>query len=329
MGGAGSMVNEMLPGNGCAGGHCLNKDCKPFKTAVPIGNYAELGFDIQPDYLPNYVVIPTYDDAPDGPIAATEADFKTYGKGNWTSDLVDWFNSKGLAADFFLNTNNWCGDVRQEPTCMATIQKILKTQNPANHTVHHSWMTGTHAFDPMDLSSANCAIAPAKAQFDCEDELKGVEDIVNLVSGGARPHLTRFRAPYGYPFVDPPGPGLADMKKLTKKYAVHVGWNLDSDDSLDSTAALGIAQATAATISKIEDTLGSAPGQGQRYGIVLMHGPYVWSYEASKKLFDPQTGTLIKRGFKMATVEDAICWKYGKHSWDIVNMQGGTGRAAN
>jgi hypothetical protein len=35
-------------------------------------------------------------------------------------------------------------------------------------------------------------------------------------------------------------------------------------------------------------------------------------------------------GFKLATVEDAICWKYGKHSWEIVQqLNAGSMRAPN
>jgi peptidoglycan/xylan/chitin deacetylase (PgdA/CDA1 family) len=212
---------------------------------------------------------------------------------------------------------------------METIKKILKTQNPANHTVHHSHMGGMTTFDPMDLSSASCGIAPTTMPFDCEKEMTGVEEIISDLSGGARPHLTRFRTPYGEPFVPVPGlPALPSIKTLTKKYAVHVGWNIDSKDSFCEDAAC--AQTQAATEAKlVEDFFGTAPGQGQGWGIILMHGSYRWSFEASKRLLDPATGTLIKRGFKMGTVEDAICWKYGKHSWDLVNSQGGVGRAAN
>ena len=57
---------------------------------------------------------------------------------------------------------------------------------------------------------------------------------------------------------------------------------------------------------------------GARLGVILMHGTYPWSFEATKQILDPKTGYLKAHGFKLATVEDAICWKYGKHSWDIV-----------
>jgi len=36
-------------------------------------------------------------------------------------------------------------------------------------------------------------------------------------------------------------------------------------------------------------------------------------------LIDPVTGYLAKNKYRIGTVEDAICWKYGMHSRDVVN----------
>ena len=44
-----------------------------------------------------------------------------------------------------------------------------------------------------------------------------------------------------------------------------------------------------------------------------------WTHASLDGLFNPKTGYLATHGFMTATVEDAICWKYGMHSWDIVN----------
>ena len=35
--------------------------------------------------------------------------------------------------------------------------------------------------------------------YKCDDEMKGVETLVDMLSAGGIPHLTRFRAPYGEP----------------------------------------------------------------------------------------------------------------------------------
>jgi peptidoglycan/xylan/chitin deacetylase (PgdA/CDA1 family) len=329
-----------LPGDGCAGGVCQNPMCQARGTAAAIGTFASIGDpgEIQPGYIPNNMIIPTFDDAPDGAIAEKNEDgtpnndFAMYGGGKWTRKIVEFFDANNLHGDFFLNTNNWCNEVNSNPECLTDIQKILKTQNPGNHTVHHIWMEAkghpTLGVDPNDLSSNGCGVAGAMFPS-CEDELKGVEDIVNVLSNMARPHLTRFRAPYGWPFFNGgiPTGGVVEAKKVIAKFAVHVGWHMDSRDSIDPPPGGKIDSQT--IISNVTSMLGNA-GTGQNWGIVLMHGTYPWSYDAAKALFDPKTGYLATHGFKMATVEDAICWKYGMHSWDIVNkLTPGANRAKN
>src|SRR4051794_21290064 len=60
------LPSNPLTGNGCAGGDCQNPDCKPYKTAEPIGTQPETGFDLQPSFIPNDTVIVTFDDVTDG-----------------------------------------------------------------------------------------------------------------------------------------------------------------------------------------------------------------------------------------------------------------------
>jgi hypothetical protein len=331
-GGAGGMVmGPPLKGDGCAGGTCQNPTCKALGTAAPIGDFAEIGFEMQPMYIPKDTVIPTFDDAPDGPIDGMDptqkADFITYGMGTWTKQIVDYLDSKSLHMDFFINTNNWCGDVLQDPTCVETVTKILKSQNPANHTVHHTHMGGNTSFDPMDISASSCSTT-AGAMLSCDTEMKGVEMVIDQLSNGGRPHLTRFRAPYGEPF-QVGGGAIQAIKTLTKKYAVHVGWSFDTQDSKCDSGVPPCITATQVA-DAVKGFIGNAPGQGQGWGVILMHGTYPWTYDAVKMLFDPQTGYLKTHGFKLATVEDAVCWKYGKHSWEIVNqLAPGSNRTAN
>jgi peptidoglycan/xylan/chitin deacetylase (PgdA/CDA1 family) len=160
----------------------------------------------------------------------------------------------------------------------------------------------------------------------CTDEITGVEDVVNRRSNGGRPHLTRFRAPYGEPF-QASGTGLAQVQAAVAKYAVEVGWQMDSGDS-SCDDALGKPCFTGQQIANnVETLIGTTPGQ--RWGIVLLHGVFPWTNEAVPMLFDPKTGYLAMHGFKLATVEDVICWKYGKHSWEIVQQLSGQPRGPN
>jgi hypothetical protein len=282
-------------------------------TAATIDMYPSTGFDAQPSYIPNDTIIPTLDDVPDG---ANDPVDPVYGVGNWTKGDLTFLQANKLNFDFFINTNNWCGDITLDADCEATLVNILMTQNAANHTIHHIHMgiAGT-AMDP------GCADAAS-----CDAELAGVETLVNQLSNGGTPHLTRFRAPYGEPF-QAQGPGLAMAQTVVAKYAVQVGWNLDSGDSTcnSTTAPCFNGQMIADNVTAL---IGSAPGSGQRWGVLLMHGTFPWTHDALPILFGP-SGYLAMHGFKTATVEDAICWKYGKHSWEIMSQLTGQQRKPN
>jgi peptidoglycan/xylan/chitin deacetylase (PgdA/CDA1 family) len=227
--------------------------------------------------------------------------------------MVDYFDSVGLHMDFFINGNNFC-DVAKTPECEETVRRILKNHNPANHTVHHIHMGGNSGAPTGADGSCNGT--------QCDAEMMGVETLINTLSMGGRPHLTRFRAPYGEPFQ---GGGGGAIATIVGKWAVHVGWQMDSTDSLcDNCKYTGkqIAQ-------KVIDQIGTGPGKGKSYGIVLMHGTYPWSYDAAKILFDPTTGYVQTHGFRLGTVEDVICWKYGKHSWELIAAANNSQRGPN
>jgi peptidoglycan/xylan/chitin deacetylase (PgdA/CDA1 family) len=299
-----------LSGNGCAGGTCLNPECKPLNGAAAGGKTPNIGFELQPSYIPNDVIVATFDDTPDGIDSPPDPNF---GAGDWTRKMVDYFDSVGLHMDFFINGNNFC-DVAKTAECEETVKRILKNHNPANHTVHHIHMGGNSGAPTSAEGSCNGA--------QCDTEMMGVETLINTLSMGGRPHLTRFRAPYGEPFTGGSGGAIAT---IVGKWAVHVGWQMDSTDSLCDNCKYTGAQIA----KKVTDQIGTGPGKGKSYGIVLMHGTYPWSYEAAKLLFDPKTGYVQTHGFRLGTVEDVICWKYGKHSWELIAAANNSQRGPN
>ncbi len=302
-------------GFGCIGGTCLNPNCTPFKTAAPIDRYPGTGFDEKPSYIPPDVIIPTLDDVPDSIISPP---IQAKGGGNWTTADLAYLDAHNMHWDFFINTKNACNLTGTVPPaeCTAAVMDVLKLHYPGNHTVHH-WHLGTQGTD--GCGDATCV----------RNELAGVESFINTASKSARPHLTRFRAPFGEPYQDN-SPGIAFVAPAAAQFAVAVGWNLDSDDSnhddgRNCTGACPTGQSIAATVEKLIKT----PGTGSAYGIVLMHGIFGWTRDAIPLLFDPNTGYLAKNKFRVGTVEDAICWKYGKHSWEIVQMLSGQARSPN
>jgi peptidoglycan/xylan/chitin deacetylase (PgdA/CDA1 family) len=311
-----------LTGNGCAGGTCLNPDCKALGTPAPIGTAPETGFDPQPAFIPNDVIIPTFDDIPDG---ADSSDVSN-APGAWTKSDLKFFDDNGMHVDFFINTNNWCGKIdgssNDDPDCQGAIVDVLMKHNPANHTIHHPHMgTPSTVANPTDDNPPDGCGDTAS----CNGELAGVEEVVAKLSNGGRPHLTRFRAPYGEPYQTADSAKLAIVAPVVAKYAVEVDWNLDDGDSTCNTPCALTGQNIADTVIGL---IGTAPGQGQHHGILLMHGTYKWTRESLPILYG-KDGYLAKHGFRLGTVEDAICWKYGKHSWDIVSELSGQKRDPN
>jgi hypothetical protein len=279
----------------------------------------EMGFGSPSQYIPKDVIVPTLDDVPD-----TVNTSMAKMPGNWTKsdlrDLLDVMTTLGkFRMDFFINTKNACDITgNSNPDCAATVVDILTLHNPGNHTVHHSHLAGPDPGngDPF-CSDASCVDA----------ELSGVETVISALSNGGRPHLTRFRAPFGEPYQVGT---MTYVQPEVAKFAVMVGWNFDSTDSEYDTGTVskpnvadcaqyntstpGPCPTGAAIAQVVESAL-----TGGNWGIVLMHGVFGWTHDALKILFDPVTGWAVQHNYRIGTVEDVICWKYGMHSWDVVN----------
>jgi peptidoglycan/xylan/chitin deacetylase (PgdA/CDA1 family) len=280
--------------------------------------YPGTGFEPKPAYIPNDVIIPTLDDGPQG-VKTSMAKMPGY----WTNEDLKYLDANNMHWDFFVNVNNECDLTVASPEsqCVAAIKDILALHNPANHTVHH-WDL---AIDSLGCGDTTCV----------DSEMAGVETVINQLSNGDRPHLTRFRAPFGDPYVT--GTYVAWVQPVVRKYAVSVGWNVDSydsdwDDGTNCTVLNGGAPGPCPTgqiVAKaVTDQIGT-PGNGMAYGILLMHAVFGWSHDAIKILFDPSTGYVPMNHFRIGTVEDAICWKYGMHSWEIVQKLNVQSRAPN
>jgi hypothetical protein len=235
-----------------------------------------------------------------------------------------------MHVDFFINTNNWCGQIdgsaNDDDDCHNAIIDILTKHNPANHTIHHVHMGTASTVPPPqkpdDPSPDGCGDATS-----CDAEVAGVEKVIDTMSAHGRPHLTRFRAPYGEPYQTADATKLGIVAPVVAKYAVEVDWNLMMGDA-DCNDLATCTYTPDLMVTNVLNAVGAGPGKGS-WGILLMHTTYKWTYGAIQKLFGPN-GELAKRGFKTATVEDAICWKYGMHSWDIVNkLNSGAGRTKN
>jgi hypothetical protein len=182
---------------------------------------------------------------------------------------------------------------------------------------------GGSGYDATNMYNSGCRASGTK--LTCDAETMGVESTIDMISMNGISHLTRFRAPYGEPFQTS-GANLAEIQGVVAKYAIHVGWAMESTDADHDQD--GQSLGASFFINKVTAAIGSGPGGGS-YGVILMHGTYPWSLGEVKGLLDPNTGEFKKRGFRVGTVEDAVCWKYGKHSWEIIQQINNSPRTAN
>ena len=292
---------------------------------VPTDPYPYVGGDgMQPGYIPTGVIIPTLDDGPDDadPLPDDGGMGDGYNPGSSTARDLAFLNANNLHFDWFVNTNNWTdlitGDCSTETDFEGhnDILLIAQTQNIGNHTIHHVLMSGEPppGFLTPPPTAPVCCDCMYNSNVTCDSELQGVETTISKITNGGRPHLTRMRPPYGGVWTTPQFTSgytgnLADEQMVTAKYAVTALWNIDSGDS--NWPGPPAAPYTGDFI--VQNVMTAISGGG--YGIVLQHAVFPWTADALPKLYGPNG--MIPTS-KLATIEDAFCWKYGKHSWELV-----------
>jgi peptidoglycan/xylan/chitin deacetylase (PgdA/CDA1 family) len=242
-------------------------------------------FSAQPSYIPNNVIVLTFDDVPgtNGPSGTPDV----------TGADLQFLKTQNIKADFFINTMNYGGpdaDIVQ----MSTDGHYL-----GNHTIHH-WHLG--APNPSD------GIMACNADPTCVDnEVSGNETAINNILGGSKPHLTRFRAPFGEPYQAGSSSDQMAVEPVVAKYAVAFAWNFDSGDSN------GMTWDGTTLLQNVESLIGTSPGSAA-WGIMLAHGVYTWTRDMLPMLIP----YLQQHGFVLGTLEDVSCWLWGKHTWEII-----------
>jgi peptidoglycan/xylan/chitin deacetylase (PgdA/CDA1 family) len=249
----------------------------------------EIDFTEQPSYIPNDTLSLTFDDGPLPP---------------YTPEVLDVLKQNGVHATFFINTENNGNDVPHTPANQDLIRRIVaEGHGLASHTVHH-----------LSLKT----LTPAQI----ETEITGVDAVVKDIFGEKAPRLTLLRSPYGEPYQDyfndhsdPAGAAYPMVSSVVSKHAIHVGWNVETDDWKCTTGdAATNANCVYDHFTTAVKTIG-APGA--QWGIVLMH------------CVNPQTAAALPRilayikqnGFKLISVEDVVRLKFGVSSAEVVDRR--------
>jgi peptidoglycan/xylan/chitin deacetylase (PgdA/CDA1 family) len=227
-------------------------------------------------YLPFYsngpwsdAVALTFDDGPDD--------------GGATDAVLDVLAARGLSATFFVNSRNACA-VASTSDCQRQLRRIVdEGHNLGNHTARHRDLT--------TLSSTTV-----------ESEFADVDHVIQsfLPDFGAP---TLVRAPYGAPFISGSQTQLNRVGPIAEHHGVHVGWNIDSNDS-------GSCEGDEACILQ---SVVSALDSGRR-GIILMHSISWATASALPAILDE----IDARGLWVASIEDMVQARYGVPSASLV-----------
>jgi peptidoglycan/xylan/chitin deacetylase (PgdA/CDA1 family) len=198
---------------------------------------------------------------------------------NNTPLILDILKARNIKATFFINTMNWGG-----PDSLIK-RMIDEGHEIANHTVHHPHLPTTS---------------------DIEGEIAGVETAIDTISGGTIKRLTLFRAPYGEPYQSGTDAEKALVLPIVAKHAVAINWNFDTLDTTTTDATV--------VYNTFVDAVKTPGAAGAAWGIFLMHGVHPWDVDVLPRILD-----YVKANhFKLARVEDVLCWRFGKRSEDLI-----------
>jgi peptidoglycan/xylan/chitin deacetylase (PgdA/CDA1 family) len=213
-----------------------------------LADIAEIDFSTRPSYLPENVVVLTFDDGPDW---------------NNTARTLDVLRDKNVKSSFFINTENWSNVNTDAPMQELVRRMVREGHELASHSVHH-----------LSL--------PTLSASRIEEELVGVEQTVNRVVGPGAPRMTLFRAPFGEPYQgnDPnfPSPGYQLVAPIVARHAVHIGWAIDS---FDYRCTMGDG---ACVFENVRSAL-QTPGIGN-YGVILFHSVHSQTVAALPDIID-------------------------------------------
>jgi peptidoglycan/xylan/chitin deacetylase (PgdA/CDA1 family) len=249
----------------------------------------EIDFSEQPTYIPNDTLSLTFDDGPLPP---------------FTTEVLDVLKQHGVHATFFINTENNGNDVPGTPGNKEIVRRIVNEGHGlASHTVHH-----------LSLKT----LTPAQI----ETEITGVEAVVRDIFGTPAARLTLLRSPYGEPYqdyfydhADPAGAMYPMVSSVVSKHAVHVGWNVETDDWKCTT---GDAAANAGCVYEHFTTAVKTVGApGAQWGIVLMHCVNPQTAAALPRILD----YIEKNHFKLVSVEDVVHMRFGESSAEVVDRR--------
>jgi peptidoglycan/xylan/chitin deacetylase (PgdA/CDA1 family)/endo-1,4-beta-D-glucanase Y len=303
------------------------------QAAVPANHhYIGLpGEDVNLFPVANKYIGLTFDDGPD------DASVNCIGTGKSCTDVIlDKLKAANVKATFFFCSKNpGINDIANSAGQRATLARIVNEGHQlGSHSQQHPHF-GSPTTATCPNPGVNGSVAPG-ADGLCipstdtatlDNQLTQNQLIVNRqdVLGLAFPKLTLFRLPYGEPGWDRSTTDYTNVATELKKYAVEVGWSMDSYD-WGCTAEYGFStQATRrqcvidnfkgignmSSLGPDYPQMGLAQGQ---LGMILMHMIQPQTADALDSVISYAQG----QGYTFKLAEDFVKQKYGKYSNELV-----------
>ena len=208
-----------------------------------------------------------------------------------TAKVLDLLKARNVKATYFVNTENWGG-----PLSLIT-RMINEGHEIANHTVHHHHLGAGGGMDGIPHETTTAGI---------ETELAGVETALGTLTNNAITRLTLVRAPFGEPYQAGSAADQALVYPVVAKHGVAINWNFDTQDTTTTDGNV--------VFTNFKNLVKTPGASGASWGIFLMHTVHQQDLDALPLILD----YIQQNHFKLARVEDVLCWKFGKHSKDLV-----------
>ena len=208
-----------------------------------------------------------------------------------TAQVLDLLAARHTKATFFINTENWGGP-------LSLVQRMIDEGHElANHTVHHHHLGAGGGSD---------GIAHETTAAGVESEVAGVETALGTLTHGALTRLTLFRAPFGEPYQSGDATDQALVFPIVARHGVAINWNFDTQDTTTTDPSV--------VFGNFKNLVKTPGAPGAAWGIFLMHTVHPQDLAALPMMLD----YIQQNHFKLARVEDVLCWKFGKHSKELV-----------
>lgn len=231
------------------------------------------------------------------------------GPGEWTEGVLDVLKKENIKATFFVSAY-WNNKRRIGNPSFRKYRKILIRMKNEGHII------GNHTADHKILTN----LSPDEIRREVSMNQKLLEDAM----GKEAPVMTIIRPPLGYPWYKRSSAGTRAMvgRVLAEKGIVAL-WTRETDSSDSWNWVRGewyrkskkVDETTPEFTAKMhriyERAAERAYGQGM---VILMHDTHNTTLKAL-----PAVITALKaRGYRFATMEDFVLWRYGKSSGALI-----------